>query len=578
MSDAGEGAAVVERGGLVLVETGHPGFEAARDDLAPLAELVKAPDALHTYKLTPLSLWNAAALGIPGDEAVLRLRRHARLGVPPEVESDVRDWGRRYGLVVLQPGLTSDRVGIACTDPAALAVLRGDAEVASLLVPGTVGRLEVPARERGRLKQALVRLGYPAVDRVGYARFAPLSLSLRETTVLRPYQRAAVESFFAGGSPQSPDGGSGIVCLPCGAGKTLVGLAAIARLGAEALVITSGTVAARQWVREAVERTTLRPDQVGEYTGSKKQVRPLTVTTYSLLATRPRGAREGDPPPHLELLSRSGFGLIVYDEVHLLPAPVFRATAEIQAKRRLGLTATLVREDGRETDVFALLGPKRAEVGWKALEAQRYLAEARCVEVEVPLAPSLRDRYAFAALAEMFHIAATNPRKDEVALALVERHRGDRVLVIGTYLDQLGRLAETLGAPLITGSTPEPERDRLYGAFRRGELRVLLVSKVANFAIDLPDANVAIEVSGTYGSRQEEAQRLGRVLRPKSDGSGAVFYALTTKDTREEDTAARRQRFLLEQGYRYEKVSSAAVLAGGSVLAGAPILAPRPAP
>jgi DNA excision repair protein ERCC-3 len=555
-----DGATVVERSGLVLLEVAHPDFGRAREEIAPLSELVKAPEGLHTYRLTALSLWNAAALGISGDEAVARLRRHARLAVPPEVERSVREWARRYGLVTLARGLTSDRVAVACQDLEALAALKSDPEIASLVIPGTVGRIEVPARERGRLKQALVRIGYPPIDRVGYARFAPLEVKLRETTVLRPYQADAVDAFFTGVSPESQDGGSGVVCLPCGAGKTLVGLAAIARLGAEALVITSGTVAARQWIREALERTTLREDQVGEYTGSKKLVRPLTVTTYALLATRPRNSKPDAPPPHLELLSRAGFGLIVYDEVHLLPAPVFRATAEIQAKRRLGLTATLVREDGREGDVFALLGPKRAETPWKALERQRWLAEARCVEVRVALAPGSRDEYAFAALGDMFRIAATNPRKDELARALVERHAGGRILIIGTYLDQLDRLARSLNAPLVTGSVPEPERDRLYGAFRRGELSLLLVSKVANFAIDLPDASVAIEVSGTYGSRQEEAQRLGRILRPKSDGSGAVFYALVTKETREEDAAARRQRFLLEQGYRYEVVAAEEIL------------------
>jgi DNA excision repair protein ERCC-3 len=313
-------------------------------------------------------------------------------------------------------------------------------------------------------------------------------------------------------------------------------------------------------MREAREKTSLRPEQVGEYSGTRKEVKPFTVTTYSLLVTRPRNSSKDVTPPHLELLSRAGFGMVVYDEIHLLPAPVFRATAAIQAKRRLGLTATLVREDGREADVFALVGPKRAEVGWKRLEAMKYLAEARCIEVRVPLAGALRDRYAFSGLEEAFRLAATNPKKEEVALALMERHLDEPVLVIGTYLDQLDRIAKASRTPLVTGATSEADREQLYLAFRRGDLKALCVSKVANFAIDLPDASIAIELSGTYGSRQEEAQRLGRVLRPKADGRGALFYALVTDETREQDMAARRQRFLLEQGYRYEVIGAAELM------------------
>jgi DNA excision repair protein ERCC-3 len=542
-----EPGAVIDGSGLVLLETAHPGYESARDDLAPLAELVKTPEGLQTFRLTPLSCWNASALGITPDEAVSRLRRHGRLGVPAPVEANVREWIARYGALVLVAGPAPQALELQARDAATLERVLRHREVAPLLTRTGESRAEAAASERGRLKQALVHAGFPARDRVGYAPSNPLTLRLKDPGILRPYQREALDAFFAPGE----EAGSGVLCLPCGAGKTLLGLAAIGHVGCEALVVTSGTTAARQWIREALERTTLRREQVGEYSGSRKEVRSLTVTTYSILVTRPRGLAAGEVPPHLELLSRAGFGMVVYDEVHLLPAPVFRATADIQAKRRLGLTATLVREDGREADVFALVGPKRAEVGWKRLESQRYLATAQCVEVRVPLAPALRERYAFAALEEMFRLAATNPRKDSVALSLLERHRDERVLLIGTYLDQLTRVALLAGAPLITGATPEGERERLYGAFRRGEVQVLAVSKVANFAIDLPDASVAIELSGTYGSRQEEAQRLGRVLRPKSDGRAAFFYVLVTADTREEAMAERRQRFLLEQGYRY---------------------------
>jgi DNA excision repair protein ERCC-3 len=556
-----DGAALSD-GDLLLLETAHPGYEAARDELAPIAETVKTPEALHTYRLTPLSIWNAAATGMPLDSVLGRLRRHLRLGLSPALEELVTSWFRRYGAIVLraaQPALGAGASGsgleLEARDDATLDRVLEDQEVRSIIIERRGARARVPLEERGRLKQALVRTGWPARDLAGYASFQPLDIRMK--VPLRPYQQEALDSFFA-----SDEAGSGVLVLPCGAGKTVIGLAAIARVGCEALVVTSNTQAARQWAREAVEKTSLREDQVGEYSGARKLVRPLTVTTYSLLVTRPRGSSRDQTPPHLELLSRAGFGMVVYDEIHLLPAPVFRATAAIQAKRRLGLTATLVREDGREGDVFALVGPKRAEVAWKRLEALRFLAEARCLEVRVPLAPALRDRYAFAGLEEAFRIAATNPRKEEVALALMERHQDEPVLVIGTYLDQLDRIAKASNSPLVTGATPEAERERLYRAFRTGEEKALCVSKVANFAIDLPDASVAIELSGTYGSRQEEAQRLGRVLRPKSDGRGALFYALVTDETRELDMAQRRQRFLLEQGYRYDVLAASDLLAG----------------
>ncbi len=546
MFSMSDGAALID-GDLLLLETAHPLFERAREELAPFTEIVKTPEALHTYRLTPLSAWNAAATGMPVEEGLARLQRNARLAVPPAVEERLRAWWDRYGAIIIR-GSGRDRLDIEARSPEVLDRVLESPDVRAILQDRQGAHASAPLGERGRLKQALVHAGWPARDLAGYASFAPLPHVLK--TELRPYQREALEAFFA-----TEEAGSGVLCLPCGAGKTVIGLAAIARVGCEALVVTSNTSAARQWVREAREKTTLREDQVGEYSGTRKQVRPLTVTTYSLLVTRPRDHSRDALPPHLELLSRAGFGMVVYDEIHLLPAPVFRATAEIQAKRRLGLTATLVREDGREADVFALVGPKRAEVGWKRLEAQKYLAAAQCIEVRVPLHGALRDRYAFAGLEEAFRLAATNPNKDAVALALMERHQDEPVLVIGTYLDQLERVAKASRTPLITGATAEGDREKLYLEFRRGEIPALCVSKVANFAIDLPDASVAIELSGTYGSRQEEAQRLGRVLRPKADGRGAIFYALVSDETREQDMAARRQRFLLEQGYRYEVLS-----------------------
>src|SRR5579883_3239813 len=432
MSRMSDGAALSD-GDLLLLETAHPRFDAARDELAPIAETVKTPEALHTYRLTPLSIWNAAATGMRLEDVVGRLRRNLRLGLSPALEELVSSWFRRYGAIVLRASVGG--LELEARDDATLDRVLEDQEVRSIIIERTGARARVPLEERGRLKQALVRTGYPARDLAGYASFQPPDIRMK--VPLRPYQQEALDAFFG-----SDEAGSGVLVLPCGAGKTVIGLAAIARVGCEALVVTSNTQAARQWAREAVEKTSLREDQVGEYSGAKKLVRPLTVTTYSLLITRPRGSSRDQTPPHLELLSRAGFGMVVYDEIHLLPAPVFRATAAIQAKRRLGLTATLVREDGHEADVFALVGPKRAEVAWKRLEALRFLAEARCLEVRVPLAPSLRDRYAFAGLEEAFRIAATNPRKEEVALALMERHQDEPVLVIGTYLDQLERISK----------------------------------------------------------------------------------------------------------------------------------------
>ncbi|MCB9887231.1 MAG: DEAD/DEAH box helicase [Planctomycetes bacterium] len=551
---------IVQTDRTVLLETQHPSYEVARDRLARFAELEKSPEYVHFYRITPVSIWNAAALGESSDEVVGWLEANARFPIAPAVTSQVREWFRRYGLLRLRPG-KKGRLRLECGDDALLAELGERATLAALLQFDDEGACTIAEGDRGEVKQALVKLGYPVDDRAGYRSGNNLELRLRERTLgeaafgLREYQRRAAEAFHAGGSDR---GGCGVVVLPCGAGKTVVGIAAMQLLQTNTLVLAPNTVAVRQWCREILDKTTLTADQVGEYSGEKKEIRPVTVATYQVLTHR-KGKLDGFT--HLDLFDRGDFGLVVYDEVHLLPAPVFRATAGIQARRRLGLTATLVREDGRADEVFSLIGPKRFEVPWKHLEAQGFLAEAQCHEVRVPLGEARSDRYAAASARTQIRIAADNERKEDVVGALLRLHGNDRVLVIGQYLEQLQHLATVFRLPLVTGQTPNQERERLYAAFRRGELPRLIVSKVGNFAIDLPDANVAIQVSGTFGSRQEEAQRLGRVLRPKSDGSVARFYTLVSADTREQEFARKRQLFLTEQGYAYAIVAAEDLLA-----------------
>ncbi len=548
----------------IVLETAHPDFEAMRDGLLPFAELVKSPEYLHTYRVTPVSVWNAAATGMDADAVLGFLEAHARYGVPEVFAREVRSWFHRADLFTLRAGDDGDLV-LECAEPEVLRELLHDVGLAELLGVDPAGlegdRVRVAAGLRGRLKHALVGLGYPVRDVAGYVEGAPLEIRLRRTSQrdgapfeLRPYQREAVEAFHRGGSAL---GGSGVVVLPCGAGKTVVALAAMAAVGAHTLVLTPNTVALRQWREELLDKTELSPEDVGEYSGESKEIRPVTLTTYQILTYR--RSKEEDFL-HFELFTRQDWGLVVYDEVHLLPAPVFRATAEIQARRRLGLTATLVREDGKEDEVFCLVGPKRYDAPWKDLERRGYIAAVRCVEVRVPMDPDLRVRYLAATKRARLRLAAENPAKEDVAAALVERHAGERILLIGQYLDQLRALAHRLGVPMVHGRMPNEEREELYAAFREGQVPTLVVSKVGNFAIDLPDANVAIQVSGTFGSRQEEAQRLGRILRPKRDGGGATFYSLVTEGTVDQDHADNRQRFLAEQGYRYEIVPAAAVL------------------
>ena len=556
------GAPKKDEHGAPLTEE-HPRFAAARDALASFAELEKSPDYLHTYRITPVSIWNAAALGQTADDVEAVLEEFSCVPVPRNVLQEVRQWMARYGLLRIErrggDGVDA-RFELVSDDPDALADVLGHEPVRKLVSVDEEGRTWLEGLARGSIKQALIKIGYPVDDQGGYVDGDPLEVELRETTLggspfaPRRYQIGAAECFYAGGSVA---GGSGVVVLPCGAGKTVVGLTVMSLVGAKTLVLTTNTVAVRQWRDEILDKTRLSPDQVGEYTGDHKQVAPVTITTYQMLTWRRSRTGEFE---HFEIFSRENWGLVIYDEVHLLPAPIFRVTADLQARRRLGLTATLVREDGKEDEVFCLIGPKRYDVPWKVLEGQGFIAAASCTEVRVPLADNQRSAYMAANARGKFRVASENPAKTRVVEHLIRRHDQGRILVIGQYIDQLTSLARYLKVPVITGKTPSVDRQRLYNEFRSGALSVLIVSKVGNFAVDLPEANVAIQISGTFGSRQEEAQRLGRILRPKTDGSQAMFYSVVTLGSRDQEFAEKRQLFLTEQGYSYQIVEAGEVL------------------
>jgi len=534
-----EGPLIVQSDKTLLLEVDHADAEAARRAIAPFAELERAPEHVHTYRVTPLGLWNARAAGHDAENVVDALLTYSRYAVPHALLVDITDTMDRYGRLTLAKDPDGGLVLRTTDRPVLEEVLRHKRIQPLLGSRLSDDAVAVQPSERGHLKQQLLKMGWPAEDLAGYVDGEAHPISLDESSwSLRPYQQQAVDGFW--------HGGSGVVVLPCGAGKTLVGAGAMARASATTLILVTNTVSARQWRDELVRRTSLTDAEIGEYSGARKEVRAVTIATYQVLTTRRKGVYT-----HLDLLDARDWGLVVYDEVHLLPAPIFRMTADLQARRRLGLTATLVREDGRESDVFSLIGPKRYDAPWKDIETQGYIAPADCVEVRVTLPDAERMSYAMSEPEERYRLASCSRSKDSVAQTLVERHRGQQTLVIGQYLDQLERLAERLDAPLITGETTVTERQRLYAAFRSGEVALLVVSKVANFSIDLPEASVAIQVSGTFGSRQEEAQRLGRVLRPKSDGRTAHFYAVVARDTVDADFAAHRQRFLAEQGYAY---------------------------
>ncbi|GAB2696034.1 DNA excision repair protein ERCC-3 [Microbacterium marinum] len=534
-----DGPLIVQSDRTVLLEVAHPDAENARHELAIFAELERAPEHIHTYRITRLGLWNARAAGHDAEDMLATLETWAKFPVPPSVSIDIRETVGRYGRLVIERDDEGTLI-LRSTDAAVLAEIARNRRIQPLLIAHpSQGTYVIDAWARGQIKQELLKIGWPAEDHAGFTPGTPHEIELHEDGwSLRPYQRKAVDIFS--------EGGSGVVVLPCGAGKTLVGAAAMADTKTTTLILVTNTVSARQWRDELLKRTSLTPEEIGEYSGQSKEVKPVTIATYQILTAKRKGEYA-----HLALLDALDWGLIVYDEVHLLPAPVFKLTADLQARRRLGLTATLVREDGREGDVFSLIGPKRFDAPWKEIEAQGFISPAVCYEVRIDLPASDRLEYAASADDERYRLAATAHAKIDVVRDLVAKHEGEQILVIGQYLDQIDVLSDALGAPKITGSTPVDEREELFDAFRHARIPVLVVSKVANFSIDLPDASVAIQVSGSFGSRQEEAQRLGRLLRPKSNGHKASFYTLIARDTVDQDFAQNRQRFLAEQGYSY---------------------------
>ena len=539
-----DGPLIVQSDKTLLLEVDHPLADEARTSIAPFAELERAPEHVHTYRVTPLALWNARAAGHDAEQVVDALVRFSRYPVPQPLLVDVVDTMSRFGRLQLANNPVHGLV-LSTVDRAVLEEVLRHKKIAPMLGDRIdEDTIAVHPSERGRLKQMLLKIGWPAEDLAGYVDGEAHPIALAEDGwKLRDYQRHAAQAFWAGGS--------GVVVLPCGAGKTLVGAAAMAEAQATTLILVTNTVAGRQWKRELIARTSLTEEEIGEYSGERKEIRPVTIATYQVITRKSKGEYK-----HLELFDSRDWGLIVYDEVHLLPAPVFRMTADLQSRRRLGLTATLVREDGQEGDVFSLIGPKRFDVPWRDIEAQGWIAPAECTEVRVTLTDNERLLYATAEPEERYKLCSTAHTKMPVVQAILDKHPDEPTLVIGAYLDQLDDLGAALNAPVIQGSTKNKEREVLFDAFRKGEIRVLVVSKVANFSIDLPEASVAVQVSGTFGSRQEEAQRLGRLLRPKGDGRQAHFYSVVSRDTLDTDYAAHRQRFLAEQGYAYKIVDA----------------------
>jgi DNA excision repair protein ERCC-3 len=543
-----DGPLIVQSDKTLLLDIDHILSDECRRAIAAFAELEKSPEHIHTYRLTPLGLWNARASGHDAEQVIDILIKYSRYAVSHSLLVDIAETMSRYGRLRLEAHPVHGLI-LVSNDPAVLKEVTRGKKVAPMLgLQLDEETIVVHPGQRGFLKQALLKLGWPAEDFAGYVDGEHHEISLRQDGwKIRKYQELAAEGFW--------HGGSGVVVLPCGAGKTIVGAAAMAHAKATTLILVTNTVAARQWREELLRRTDLNEDDIGEYSGAKKEIRPVTIATYQVMTTK-----KGGVYAHLDLFDAIDWGLIIYDEVHLLPAPIFRFTADIQSRRRLGLTATLVREDGMEGEVFSLIGPKRFDVPWKEIEAQGYIAPADCVEVRITLTDEERLNYATAEQEDRYRFCSTSQTKKAVAIALAKQHLNDQVLVIGQYIDQLDQLSEALGVPVIKGDTPIKERERLYALFRSGEIKCLVVSKVANFSIDLPEATIAIQVSGTFGSRQEEAQRLGRILRPKADGRGARFYSLVARDTIDQDFAQNRQRFLAEQGYAYRIIDADEVI------------------
>lgn len=543
----------------LLLEVNHPLFEQAREQIIKFAELVKSPEYIHTYRLTPLSLWNAAANGLADDQIIGYLKKYSKFEIPEHIKKEIRGLINRYGIVSFEMNKGSLILKSKYVEVIDELISR---DSINKYLKNRIDQFSIAILEdaRGVLKQEMLKLGYPVKDLAGYKEGQPLAIKLLPATKigesfrLRDYQLEAINSFYAEGTVY---GGSGTLVLPCGSGKTVIGLGVMAEIKNETLILTTNITAVHQWIQELLDKTTLTSNQIGEYTGELKEVKPVTVTTYQILTHRSDINGEFS---HMKIFQQRNWGLIIYDEVHLLPAPIFRYTANIQAKRRLGLTATLIREDNKEEDVFSLIGPKKFDVPWIQMENMGWIAKASCTEIRLPLAKEWNQKYILAPKRQKYHIAATNPLKLAVLERILVKHPNDSILIIGQYLEQLEQIAKHLNVPLITGKIKQEEREEIYRDFKKGKIKILIVSKVANFAIDLPDAKVAIQVSGTFGSRQEEAQRLGRILRPKKTNNEAFFYTLVSQNTIDQEYAMKRQLFLIDQGYKYQITEEELVL------------------
>ncbi len=545
---------IVQSDLTVLLEVDNPLFPEARDALARFAELEKSPEHIHTYRISNISLWNAVASGLTPDELIVLLDKYSKFPLPEGLLANIKDISSRYGKMVIAPA-EGEWLRLYSVDDTVARYVSAHPKISQLLCHDAEGFGQyvswlVDKKYRGEIKRLLTQFGYPVKDLVGYEPGDAYHFHLKPESesgfTVRKYQELAVENFYKGGSVE---GGCGVVVMPCGSGKTIIGICAMAKLQTCTLVLSANITALRQWRQELLDKTDIPPEDIAEYSGQVKKIAPITLATYQILTYHPE--KSSDDFPHFKLFRQRNWGLIIYDEVHLLPAPVFRITSDIQARRRLGLTATLVREDGKEGDVFSLVGPKRYDVPWKELETQQWLAAAKCTEIRVPLSLESQCDYAVASDRVRFRIASENPAKTEVVKQLLKRHKGSHILIIGQYIGQLTKLSKELKIPLLTGSATQEKRDRYYGMFKKGEIDVLMVSKIGNIAVDLPDANVAIQISGTFGSRQEEAQRLGRILRPKPGPNSAYFYTIVTQNSMEQDFALNRQMFLTEQGYEY---------------------------
>ncbi len=570
----GDNPLIIQSDRTLLLDVHAPRAKECASALIPFAELVSSPEHLHTYRISPLSLWNAASAGFTGSQVTGVLADFSRYELPQAVAAWITETGERFGRLRLVPGPVCEKDGMKeewlylvsnspavyreiAANPAAMKFLTEssyDAGGADARQPGLSDTEKnccflLHLTDRGIIKEKLLQLGWPVKDDVPLKDGEPLDIRLRGTSLsgqafsVRDYQAAAAEALVG---DRGSGTGFGTIVLPCGAGKTIVGMKIMSLLKTNTLILTTNISAVHQWINELLDKTNLTAEQIAEYTGEQKTIKSVTVATYQILTWRPD---KESPYPHFSLFRENNWGLVIYDEVHMLPAPVFRVTAELQAVRRVGLTATLVREDGCEGQVFSLVGPKRYDVPWKELEKNRWIASALCIEIRLDMPEASEIEYAVAGARQKHRLASENPVKAQVVSQLVQRYPEDKILIIGQYLNQLKDIAVMLGAPIITGKTPNADRDQIYSDFRQGKIKVLVVSKVANFAIDLPDASMAIQISGSFGSRQEEAQRLGRILRPKERTSR--FFTLITRNTVEEDFGSNRQKFLAEQGYSY---------------------------